>query len=347
MTEVTFDHILQAAERIQVHRTPVMTSSSINNFASAKDTPVELFFKCEPLQKTGCKDMIRVHDIPKSLFSLAFKFRGASNAVALLTDEEAAHGVVCHSSGNHAQALALAAKKRGIPAYVVMPYTTPKVKKIAVEGYGANIIECEPLQASRESTAEKIRAETNAAFIHPFNNPHVIAGQGTMMVELLSQVADLDAVVVPVGGGGMLTGCSIAAKAINPNIKVYAAEPCEVNDCYRTFKSHERLTNVKAVSVADGLLTNLGDMAYANIHKHVDDVFTVTEKEIINTMELIWGRLKLCVEASAAVSAAVTIHNKDFKERIKQDGVKRIGIVLSGGNVDLVEATKLFEKYRN
>ncbi|KAI8336063.1 tryptophan synthase beta subunit-like PLP-dependent enzyme [Choanephora cucurbitarum] len=328
--KVTFDHILQAAERIQVHRTPVLTSTSINTFASTEDIPIELFFKCEALQKTG-----------------SFKFRGASNAIALLTDEEAANGVVCHSSGNHAQAIALAAKMRGIPAYVVMPSTTPHVKKIAVKGYGAHVVECEPLQASRESTAEKIRMETKAAFIHPFNHPNVIAGQGTIALELLSQVTDLDAIVVQVGGGGMLTGCAIAAKAIKPDIKVYAAEPCEVDDCYRTFKNRERLTNAKAVSVADGLLTNLGDIAYSRLHEHVDDVFRVTEKEIINTMELIWGRLKLCVEASAAVTVAVTIHNKEFKERIKKDGVKRIGVVLSGGNVDLVEATQLFEKYRD
>lgn len=189
--------------------------------------------------------------------------------------------------------------------------------------------------------------EKGANFIHPFNNPNVIAGQGTIALELLSQVKDLDAIIVPVGGGGMLTGCSIAAKALKPDIKVYAAEPAAVNDCYRSFKNNERLTNEQSLSVADGLLTNLGDIAYSEIHKHVDDVFTVTEKEIINTMELIWGRMKLCIEASAAVGVAVTLHNKDFQETVKKDGVKRIGIILCGGNVDIINAAELFQKYKD
>ncbi|KAI8054163.1 tryptophan synthase beta subunit-like PLP-dependent enzyme [Gilbertella persicaria] len=318
MAQITLENIIQAAERIHVHRTPVLTCESMNEFASTKDVPVELYFKCELFQKTG-----------------SFKYRGASNAVAVLTDEEAANGVVCHSSGNHAQAIALAAKNRGVPAYIVMPNTTPDVKKVAVAAYGAHIIECEPLQSVREETAERVRKEKNASFIHPFNNPHVIAGQGTIALELLSQVNDLDAIIVPVGGGGMLTGCSIAAKSLRPDIKVYAAEPSLVDDCYRSFKKHERLTNAQSESVADGLLTNLGDIAYSEIHKHVDDVFTVTEKEIINTMELIWGRMKLCIEASAAVGVAN-----------QKDNVKRIGIILCGGNVDLVKATELFENYR-
>lgn len=167
------------------------------------------------------------------------------------------------------------------------------------------------------------------------------------MLELLSQVRDLDAIIVPVGGGGMLTGCSIAAKSLNPTIKVFAAEPVAVNDCYRSFKSNERLTNEFSLSVADGLLTNLGDIAYSEIHKHVDDVFIVSEKEIINTMELIWGRMKLCIEASAAVGVAVALYNKDFQEAVKKYGIKRIGIILCGGNVDIMDATELFQKYRD
>ena len=189
--------------------------------------------------------------------------------------------------------------------------------------------------------------KTGGAFIHPFNNPHVIAGQGTIALELLSQIKDLDAIIVPVGGGGMLTGCAIAAKSLKPGIKVFAAEPDAVNDCYRSFKKNERLTNQASLSVADGLLTNLGDIAYENIHKHVDDVFTVTEKEIINTMELIWSRMKLCIEASAAVGAAVVLCNKDFQEVAKKNKIKRVGIILCGGNVDIADATALFEKYRN
>ncbi|KAI9483528.1 MAG: tryptophan synthase beta subunit-like PLP-dependent enzyme [Benjaminiella poitrasii] len=328
--QVTIDHILQATERIDVHRTPIATCTAINELASKNnDVPVELFFKCELFQKTG-----------------SFKFRGASNAVALLSDEEAANGVVCHSSGNHAQAIALAAKNRGIPAYVVMPKNTSKVKKVAVYAYGAQVTECEPIQSERETMAEKVRVEKGASFIHPFNNPNVIAGQGTIAVELLSQVNDLDAIIVPVGGGGMLTGCSIAAKALNPKIKVFAAEPSQVDDCYRSFKQHDRATNSRPESVADGLLTNLGDIAYKELFKHVDDVFTVTEKEIIQTMELIWGRMKLCIEPSAAVGPAVTIYNKDLQARIKQDGIKRIGIILCGGNIDIINAVELFQKYK-
>ncbi|KAL9540038.1 hypothetical protein MBANPS3_009914 [Mucor bainieri] len=329
---ITIDHILQAAERINVHRTPALSSTAMNTLASTEDHPIEIFFKCELLQKTG-----------------SFKFRGASNAVALLTDQEAANGVVAHSSGNHAQAIALAARNRGIPAYVVMPTTTPEIKKIAVRGYGAHVVECEPVQSAREAAAEKLRVEKNASFIHPFNNPNVIAGQGTIALELLSQVEDLDAILVQVGGGGMLTGCAIAAKSLKPSIKVFAAEPELVNDCYRTFKSkQERLTNaVGSVSVADGLLTNLGDIPYSEIFKHVDDVFTASEKEIINAMELMWGRTKLCVEASGAVGVAVTLYNQEFKRVVKEQGIKRIGVVLSGGNVDFVNATALFEKYRD
>ncbi|GAN01097.1 Ser/Thr dehydratase [Mucor ambiguus] len=329
MSPITIDNIIQASERIQVHRTPVQTCTTMNDLASEPDAPVELFFKCELLQKTG-----------------SFKFRGASNAVALLSDQEAANGVVTHSSGNHAQALALAARNRGIPAYIVMPTTTPDIKKAAVLGFGANIIECQPIQAVREKTAEEVRSKTNATLIHPFNNPNVIAGQGTIALELLSQVKDLDAILIPVGGGGMLTGMSIAAKALKPGIKVFAAEPAAVDDTYRSFIEKRRATNEVAKSVADGLLTNLGDIAFSEIHKNVDGVFIVSEEEIIHAMELVWGRMKLCIEASAAVGVAVALYNKEFKEIVKKEGIKRIGVVLCGGNVDLVKATELFQKYR-
>ncbi|KAL9551399.1 hypothetical protein MBANPS3_004274 [Mucor bainieri] len=329
MSPVTIDNVVQASERIQVHRTPVQTCTALSDLASEPNAPVELFFKCELLQKTG-----------------SFKYRGASNAVALLSDQEAANGVVTHSSGNHAQALALAARNRGIPAYIVMPTTTPDIKKSAVLGYGATIIECEPIQAVREKTAEEVRSKTNATLIHPFNNPNVIAGQGTIALELLSQVKDLDAMLIPVGGGGMLTGMSIAAKALKPGIKVFAAEPAAVDDTYRSFTNKERATNEVAKSVADGLLTNLGDIAFSEIHKNVDGVFTVSEKEIVHAMELVWGRMKLCIEASAAVGVAVSLYNKEFKGIVKKEGIKRIGVVLCGGNVDLVKATELFQKYK-
>ncbi|KAI9281084.1 tryptophan synthase beta subunit-like PLP-dependent enzyme [Sporodiniella umbellata] len=329
MTEVTLEDIIQASERINVHRTPVMTCEAISSLASKK-SPVELFFKCELFQKTG-----------------SFKFRGASNAVESLSEEEASKGVVCHSSGNHAQAIALAAKKRNIPAYIVMPKTVAAIKKKAVLEYDGQVIECEPFMEDRVRLAEEMEKKTGATFIHPFNNPKVIAGQGTIALEILSQVKDLDAIVVPVGGGGMLTGCATAAKSLNPKIKVFAAEPLEVNDCYQSFKNNTRLSNEShSTSVADGLLTNLGDLAYGSIHKLVDDVFTVSEKEIVQATKLVWERAKLFIEPSAGVGVGVTLFNQDFQDKIKELGIKRIGIVLCGGNVDIDVITELFKKYQ-
>ncbi|KAI8881276.1 tryptophan synthase beta subunit-like PLP-dependent enzyme [Backusella circina FSU 941] len=320
----TVEKILQASERINVHRTPVLTSATLNSLASSESS-VELFFKCELLQKTG-----------------SFKFRGASNAIALLEEKE--KGVVTHSSGNHAQALALAAKTAGIPAYVVMPSNSPLVKKEAVKGYGAEVIECEPTLEARERTANEVIERTGAAFIHPYNNPDVIAGQGTIVLELLSQVNDLDAIIIPVGGGGMLTGCTVAAKSLKPDIKVFAAEPELVNDCYRSFKNKEHSTNPQGTrSVADGLLTNLGELAFKNI-QNIDDVFTVSEQDIIRSMKLIWSRMKLCIEPSAAVGVAVALSD-EFQKTAKEQGLKRIGVVLCGGNVDIGTAIELFNKY--
>lgn len=322
---ITVDRVYEAAERIHVHHTPVITCSTLNTLVSMDTHPLELFFKCELFQKTG-----------------SFKFRGASNAVQLLTNEEAKRGVVTHSSGNHAQALALAASIRNIKAYIVMPSTSPEVKKKAVAGYGAEIIECAPLLAARESTANEVIQKTGATFIHPYNNANVIAGQGTMMLEMLVQIQDLDALIIPVGGGGMLTGCALTAKSLRPDIQVYAAEPVAVNDCYRTFKSKTRCVNdIKATSIADGLLTNIGDLAYAHLH-YVDDVFTVTEEEIIQSTRLIWERMKLCVEPSAAVGLAVAMYSHAFKEAARIHRLKKIGIVLCGGNVDIVHVSKLF-----
>ncbi|KAI7859240.1 serine racemase [Circinella umbellata] len=329
---ITIEDIQAAAARINVHRTPILTSTAINTLASENaGAPLELFFKCEPLQKTG-----------------SFKIRGATNAVELLTDVEASKGVVTHSSGNHAQALAYAARARGIPAYVIMPNTSPQVKKTAVKGYGATVIECEPTQESRETTAQKIQQETGATFIHPYNNPHVIAGQGTIALEAIAQEQrSFDALIIPVGGGGMLSGNSIATKALSPKTLVFAAEPLEVNDAFQTFTTKERTRNkVGAKSVADGLLTNLGDIAYSVVMKNVDDIFVVTEKEIIQAMQLIWGRMKLCIEPSAAVGLAVVLYNKAFHSRVQKDSIKRIGIILSGGNVDFAHAIDLFEKFK-
>ncbi|KAI9270715.1 tryptophan synthase beta subunit-like PLP-dependent enzyme [Phascolomyces articulosus] len=326
---ITIEDIQAAAARIDAHRTPVLTSTAINTIASENSgSPMELFFKCELLQKTG-----------------SFKIRGATNAVQLLTDADASKGVVTHSSGNHAQALACAARMRGIPAYVVMPNNSPQVKKAAVKGYGATVIECEATQEEREKTAKKVQEETGATFIHPFNNPHVIAGQGTISLELLAQEQQLDALVIPVGGGGMLSGNTIATKALSPQTFVFAAEPLEVNDTYRSYTTKGRVANtVGARSVADGLLTNLGEIAFSVVIKNVDGVFVVTEREIIQAMELIWGRMKLCIEPSAAVGVAVVLYNKEFHARVKKEQIRKIGVILCGGNVDLVTAASLFEQ---
>lgn len=329
MTEITLGDIIQASKRIDAHHTPVMTCQTINEFAS-KSSPIELFFKCELLQKTG-----------------SFKYRGACNAVQSISEQDAVKGVVCHSSGNHAQAVALAAKNRKIPAHVVMPRAVASIKKKAVIEYGAHVIECDSLMEERVRLSDALLEKTGGTFIHPFNNPKVIAGQGTIALELLEQVKDLDAIIVPVGGGGMLTGCAIAAKSLNPKIKVFAAEPSAVDDCYQTFKTHKRSRNeLKTTSVADGLLTDLGDLAYAAVHKYVDDVFTVTEQEIIRATRIVWERAKLFIEPSAGVGVGVTLYNQDFQAKAKELDIKRVGIVLCGGNVDIDSVTELFQKYK-
>ncbi|KAI8077840.1 tryptophan synthase beta subunit-like PLP-dependent enzyme [Halteromyces radiatus] len=352
---ITIEDIQAAAARIHVHRTPVMTSSLLDLFASDNcQWPIELYFKCEPLQKTG-----------------SFKIRGATNAVNLLSNNEAAKGVVTHSSGNHAQALAKAALDRGIPAYVVMPNNAPQVKKDAVRGYGGKVIECEPTLEARETMAKKVIQDTGATFIHPFNNVNVMAGQGTLALEFIAQTNEegtkLDCLIAPVGGGGMLSGCAVTAKTIGSNLAVFGAEPEMVNDTYRSFyannndedelvlttnddikkrRRHQRQCNqVGATSVADGLLTNVGELTYPILVDHVDDIFTVTEQQIIQAMQLFWSRAKLCIEPSAAVGLAVALYNKDFHKLVKEKQLKRIGIVLSGGNVDYSRAIALFEKY--
>ncbi|KAI8886073.1 tryptophan synthase beta subunit-like PLP-dependent enzyme, partial [Backusella circina FSU 941] len=326
---INLEKIIEASERIDVARTPVLTSSILDAMASQM-SPLELFFKCELFQKTG-----------------SFKFRGAANAVALLSEEEAEKGIVAHSAGNHAGSCALAAKKRGIPAYIIVPETTPQVKKDAVRGYGATLIECEPPFEARERMAQKIKQETGASFIHPFDNMNVMAGQGTIALELLSQVTELDALIIPVGGGGLLTGCTVAARGLNPAIKVFAAEPELVNDCYRSFHEKRRVNNSEngTLSVADGLLTNLGELALSQLD-NIDDIFTVSEQEIVTAMKLVWERMKLCIEPSAAVALAVALYNKQFQSIAKEQGIKRIGIIFSGGNVDITAAIDLFNRFK-
>ena len=304
-----FSNVLDAYNRInsQIKKTPVLTSESVNNILGA-----EIFFKCENFQKVG-----------------AFKFRGASNAVLSLSDELAKCGVATHSSGNHAQALALAGRMRNIPAYIVMPDNSPKVKCDAVAGYGGKIIYCEPTLKARETTLEKVVSETGATFIHPYNNFEVISGQGTAALELLREISELEIVMTPVGGGGLLSGTSITVKALSPDTIVLAGEPKGANDAYRSLKEGEIVPSINPKTIADGLLTSLGEMTFEIIRNNVTEIITVSEESIINAMRLIWERMKIIIEPSSAVTVAAIMENKDkFKN-------KRIGTILSGGNVDL------------
>lgn len=306
---ITLQEIQDVADRIRpyVHRTPVVTNESLNQRVSA-----EVYLKCENMQKVG-----------------AFKFRGASNAVYSLSEDEAKHGVCTHSSGNHAQAVALAAKMRGIPAYIVMPNNAPQVKKNAVAGYGGRITFCEPTLEARESTTENIRLDTGAIVIHPYNNERVIAGQGTAALELLDSIPDLDAVIAPVGGGGLLSGTSIAAKGLKPDIRVIAAEPEMADDAYRSMRAGKIIPSVNPETIADGLLTSLGNMTFPIIQQYVEQIVTVSEESIIDSMKFIWERAKIIIEPSAATVIAVL-----WEKKIDLSGLK-VGVILSGGNVDL------------
>lgn len=300
-----------AADRIRgiVHRTPVMTSDTLNRLSGRK-----LFFKCENLQKVG-----------------AFKYRGATNAVLRLSDAEAARGVVTHSSGNHAQALALAARIRGVPAYIVMPKTAPAVKKAAVAGYGGQITECEPNLAARETAANALVARTGATLIPPFDHPDVIAGQGTVALELLEDVPDLDALVVCLGGGGLIAGCAVAARGVKPGVRVFGAEPSGADDAARSKAAGVWQPQTGPNTIADGLLTSTGELTWPVIRDLVEHVFTVTDDEIRTAMRLVWERMKLVVEPSGAVGAAVCLGSA-FKA---VEGAERVGVVFSGGNVSL------------
>lgn len=284
-----------------------MTSESLNALAGA-----ELFFKCENLQKVG-----------------AFKARGATNAVFSLTDAEIRCGVVTHSSGNHAAALARAAQLRGIAAYIVMPGNAPKVKVASVRRYGGEIIFCEPTLEARERTVAQVIERTGATFIHPYDDLRVMAGQGTLAIELLEDVPDLDFILAPVGGGGQLSGVAVAAKAIKPKIQIIAVEPAAADDAARSFKAGRLIPSLNPKTIADGLRTSLSERTFAEIRQHVDDIVTVSEEGIIQAMRLIWEVMKLIVEPSGAVSYAAVVERKiDVKD-------SRVGVVLSGGNLDL------------
>ncbi|MFY9153779.1 MAG: pyridoxal-phosphate dependent enzyme [Prolixibacteraceae bacterium] len=305
----TFEDIEKAHDRIRpyIHRTPVLSSKSINEIVGA-----ELFFKCENLQKVG-----------------AFKFRGACNSVFSLTPEEAKNGVCTHSSGNHAAALALAARMRGIPAFIVMPENAPEIKKIAVAGYGAQITFCKPTLEARESTLKKVAEQTGATEIHPYNYFNVICGQGTAAKELIEETGHLDIVMAPVGGGGLLSGTAISAKSLLPEVRVIAAEPAGADDAYRSFYSKTLVPSLAPKTIADGLLTSLGSLTFPIILNHVDQIVTVSEEKIVEAMRMIWERMKIIVEPSSAVPLAAILENK-----LEVQG-KKVGIILSGGNVDL------------
>jgi threonine dehydratase len=305
---LTLESIRAAHARIRdtIHRTPVMTSEVLDGMAGK-----HLYFKCENLQKVG-----------------AFKARGATNAVLLLTDAEALRGVVTHSSGNHAAALARAAKLRGIPAYIVMPSNAPAAKQAAVRRYGGEIVLCEPTLAARESTARQVMDRTGAAFIHPYDDLRVMAGQGTTAIELLEQAPDLDTILCPVGGGGQLSGIAVAAKNLKSGIRVIGVEPAGADDAARSLRAGRIVPMLEPRTIADGLKTSLGERPFAEIMRLVDDIVTVREESIVQAMRLIWEVLKIIVEPSGAVSyAAVTQGCISAGEHI--------GIILSGGNLDL------------
>lgn len=328
MSVVDVDDVIAAATRIKdkVHRTPIMTCSTIDALASTGTASRKILFKCEHLQKTG-----------------AFKIRGATNALLQTPSHLLANGVVTHSSGNHAQAVASAAQDIGVNAYVVMPSTSPAVKKDAVRGYLGKVVECEPTLDARESTCTQILEQTNGTMIHPFNDPRVIAGQGTLMLEFLEQAAELgsplDAVLIPVGGGGMLSGSSVACKALSPSTLIFGAEPELANDAQQSFEKRTLLGPLPPKSCADGLLTALGTNTFTLIIANVDAIFTVTEEQIIRSMKLVWERMKQVIEPSAAVGLAVALFNEDFR---KLEGICTIGVVLCGGNVQVQRAFELF-----
>jgi threonine dehydratase len=306
---VTISDIRAAARRIRpyAHRTPVLTCASLDGMARAR-----LFLKCENFQKVG-----------------AFKFRGACNAVFSLTEEEARRGVVTHSSGNHAQALALAARLRGIRAYIVMPSNAPAVKKAAVAGYGGEITYCEPTLEARETTTQRIIDQTGATLVHPYNDARVIAGQGTAALELLQGIQGLEVVMAPVGGGGLLSGAAIAAKALDPDIRVIAAEPEMADDACRSLAAGRILPSVNPQTIADGLLTSLGGLTFPIIQAHVGQIITVSEAAIVQAMRAVWERAKIVIEPSAAVPIGALLEKKADLSGL------RIGVILSGGNVDL------------
>ncbi|MGA9408969.1 MAG: beta-hydroxyaspartate dehydratase BhcB [Roseobacter sp.] len=307
--DLTIDDVKAAHERIKpyIHETPILTSSYFNGLTGA-----ELFFKCENFQKAG-----------------AFKVRGASNAVFGLSDEMAEKGVATHSSGNHALSLSYAAGRRGIPCYVVMPRTAPEAKKAAVRGYGGIITECEPSTTSREAVFAEVQAATGAEFVHPYNDPRVIAGQATCSLEMLSQIDNMDAVIAPIGGGGMISGTCLTLSNLAPKMEIYAAEPDQADDAARSFRAGHIIADDAPVTIADGLKVPLKENTWHFVSNFVTDVLTASEQEIIDAMKLTWERMKIVIEPSCAVPMATILRNPDVFRG------KRVGVVITGGNVDL------------
>jgi threonine dehydratase len=310
-TGLTFEAIRAAHDRIRdkIHRTPLLTSEVLNG-----KSRLRIYFKCENLQKVG-----------------AFKARGATNAVYLLSPQEAARGVVTHSSGNHAAALARAAKLRGIPAYIVMPSNAPAAKQAAVRRYGGVIELCEPTLAARESTAREVAQRTGANFIHPYDDLRVMAGQGTSAIEMLQDVPDLDVILCPVGGGGNLSGVAVAAKSMRPAMRVIGVEPAGADDAARSFRARRIEPLGQPQTIADGLRTSLGPKPFAEIIRHVDDIITVSESAIVEAMRTIWEVLKVIVEPSAAVAYAAILESA---AKVAPENA-RVAVLLTGGNLDL------------
>ncbi|RLK11236.1 beta-hydroxyaspartate dehydratase BhcB [Ruegeria conchae] len=309
VADLTIEDMLAAHERIRPHirRTPVMTSDYLNDLTGA-----QLFFKCENFQEAG-----------------AFKVRGASNAVFGLSDEMATKGVCTHSSGNHALSLSYAAGRRGIPCNVVMPRTAPQAKKDAVRRYGGTITECEPSTSSREATFAEVQARTGGEFVHPYNDPRVITGQATCSAELLEQTDGVDAVIAPIGGGGMVSGTCLTVPNLAPETAIYAAEPEQADDAYRSFKAGHIIADDAPKTVADGLLVPLKENTWHFVSNYVTDIFTASEQEIIIAMKLTWKYLRVVMEPSSAVPLATIIKNPDTFRG------KRVGVIITGGNVDL------------
>ena len=305
----SYQDSLDAYARITpyIHRTPILTSRFLNELVGG-----EMFFKCENFQKAG-----------------AFKVRGACNAVFGLSDAEAARGVCTHSSGNHALSLSYAAGRRGIPCHVVMPHSAPQAKKDAVRGYGGIITECEPSTTSREAVFAEVQAKTGGNFVHPYNDPRVIAGQATCSRELIEDVPNLDAVVAPIGGGGMISGTCLTLSNIAPEIEIYAAEPDQADDAERSFRAGHIIADDAPQTIADGLKGPLKDLTWHFVKSHVTDILTASEDEIVDAMKLTWARMKIVIEPSCAVPLAVILKNKHLFAG------KRTGVIITGGNVDL------------